>query len=133
MKKILVAYDGGRPARRALELAAELAQLFDAKVGVVSVSSHQSFPAPVDPWDDEPILTAELIEARNLLAEHGLEAELHEPMGDAAGMIERIAETGNYDMIVVGSRGLGSFGRILQGSVSGHVAAHASATVVVAR
>jgi nucleotide-binding universal stress UspA family protein len=48
-------------------------------------------------------------------------------------MIERIAETGNYDMIVVGSRGLGSFGRILQGSVSSHVAAHASATVVVAR
>jgi nucleotide-binding universal stress UspA family protein len=133
MKKILVAYDGGRPARRALELAAELAQLFDAKVGVVSVSSYQSSPAPVDPWDDGPILTAELIEARSLLAEHGLEAELYEPMGDAAGMIERIAETGNYDMIVVGSRGLGSFGRILQGSVSGHVAAHASATVVVAR
>jgi nucleotide-binding universal stress UspA family protein len=54
MKKILVAYDGGRPARRALELAAELAQLFDAKVGVVSVSSYQSLPGPVDPWDDEP-------------------------------------------------------------------------------
>jgi nucleotide-binding universal stress UspA family protein len=33
----------------------------------------------------------------------------------------------------VGSRGLGTFGRMLQGSVSEHVATHARATVVIAR
>ncbi len=133
MKKILVAYDGSRPAQRALDVAAELAQLFQAKIGVVSVIPFRSFAETVDPWDEGPIQTAELIEARRLLAEHGLEAQLYEPIGDPAGTIEQIAETGEYDVIVVGSRGLGWLGRIFQGSVSGHVATHASATVVVAR
>ena len=38
-----------------------------------------------------------------------------------------------FDTIVLGSRGLGTFGRMLQGSVSEHVATHARATVVIAR
>ena len=33
MKKILLAYDGGEPARRALEQTIELATAFDAAVG----------------------------------------------------------------------------------------------------
>ncbi len=37
MKNILVAYDGGEPARRALEAAVELAKRFDAPLAVVSV------------------------------------------------------------------------------------------------
>ena len=37
MKKILIAYDGGEPARRALDTAADLARLTGASVSVVSV------------------------------------------------------------------------------------------------
>ncbi len=36
-------------------------------------------------------------------------------------------------MVVVGSRHLGAVSRVLQGSVSEHVATHAPATVVIAR
>jgi len=54
-------------------------------------------------------------------------------MGDPALMIERMAEKGGYDTIVIGTRDLGSIDRMLQGSVSEHVATHAAATVVVAR
>ena len=54
-------------------------------------------------------------------------------MGDPALMIERMAEKGGYDTIVIGTRDLGSIDRMLQGSVSEHVATHASATVVIAR
>jgi nucleotide-binding universal stress UspA family protein len=56
-----------------------------------------------------------------------------EPMGDPAVEIEKMAKAGRFDTIVIGSRGLGTLGRILQGSVSEHVATHAGATVVVAR
>jgi nucleotide-binding universal stress UspA family protein len=63
----------------------------------------------------------------------GIEAELLEPAGDPAAAIERVAEAGGFDTIVVGSRGLGAVGRFLQGSVSEHVATHARATVVIAR
>lgn len=37
------------------------------------------------------------------------------------------------DTVVIGTRGLGAIGRMLQGSVSEHVATHASTTAVVAR
>ena len=63
----------------------------------------------------------------------GIVAEMIEPGGDPAHAIERVAEQGRFDTIVVGSRGLNAAERFLQGSVSEHVATHASATVVVAR
>ncbi len=47
--------------------------------------------------------------------------------------IERVADEGRFDTIVVGSRGMNAASRFLQGSVSEHVATHARATVVVAR
>jgi len=133
MKKILVAYDGGEPAHRALDMAADLAHRFEAEVGVVSVIPVHPGRVPVDPWDDRPVHTAELAEARDILVKLGIKPVLHEPAGDPAITIEKIAEEGNYDMIVIGSRGLGAVARALQGSVSEHVATHAQATVVVAR
>jgi nucleotide-binding universal stress UspA family protein len=133
MKKILVAYDGGEPAHRALELAADLAQRFEAKVGVVSVIPVRPSRVPVNPWDDRAVHTTELAEAKAILAKHGIEPVLYEPAGDPAVTIEKIADEGGYDMVVVGSRGLGLLSRALQGSVSEHVVTHSTATVVVAR
>ena len=73
------------------------------------------------------------VEARKLLREAGIEATMIEPGGDPARTIERVADERGYDTIVIGSRGLGTVARTLQGSVSEHVATHANATVVVAR
>ena len=133
MKRILLAYDGGEPAKRALETAALLAKKFDGLISVVSVVPFHAGRVPMDPWDDRPVHDAELEEARSLLALQGIEAELIEPVGDPARTIERIAQDGGFDTVVVGSRGLGALSRFFQGSVSGHVATHADATVVVVR
>lgn len=133
MQKILLAYDGGEPAHRALESTAELAKLTGASVAVVSVVPTHPGRFPSDPWDTTEDHANELLEARTLLRDRGIEAVLIEPTGDPARSIERIAEEGEYDTIVVGSRGLTSLGRVLQGSVSGHIATHANATVIVAR
>jgi nucleotide-binding universal stress UspA family protein len=133
MDKILVAYDGTEPSKRALHSAATLAKAFGATIGVVSVVPRHLGRSPVDPWDDSKVHADELVEARTLLRAEGLEPELLEPMGDPALMIERMAEKGGYDTVVVGTRDLGSLDRLLQGSVSEHVATHAAATVVVAR
>ncbi len=133
MKKILVAYDGAEPARRALDLAAELAQQFDAKVGVVSVIPDHPGRIPVAPWDDRVVHAGELAEAKAILVKHGIEPVLYEPAGDPAVAIEEVAEQGGYDMVIVGSRDLGALSRVLQGSVSEHVATHSHATVVIAR
>jgi nucleotide-binding universal stress UspA family protein len=133
MKRILLAYDGTEPARRALEMAADLAKRYEALLSVVSVTPIHAGRAPIDLWDDPQSHAAQLREAQQLLAPLGIEAELLEPAGDPAAAIERVAEAGGFDTIVVGSRGLGTFGRMLQGSVSEHVATHARATVVIAR
>jgi nucleotide-binding universal stress UspA family protein len=131
--KILLAYDGGEPSNRALTTAAELATRFEATLGVVSVVPVHPGRVPVDPWDDAATHAAELTEAARQLHALGIQPILHEPAGDPAGTIERIAQEHGYDMVVVGSRGLGPVSRALQGSVSEHVATHAKTTVVVAR
>lgn len=133
MKRILLAYDGGEPANRALETTIELAKLTGATVSVVSVVPFHPGRIGGDPWDSTEDHAHELIEARRTLHDRGIEAELLEPIGDPAERIEEIAEKGDFDTIILGSRGLGALGRVLQGSVSGHVATHARATVIVAR
>lgn len=133
MKRILLAYDGGGPAKRALEVAAELAKKVDGLVSVVSVVPYHPGLAPMDQWNDDVVRAGELDEARSLLALQGIEADTLEPIGDPAQTIERIARDGGYDTVVVGTRGLGALARFFQGSVSEHVATHADVTVVVAR
>jgi nucleotide-binding universal stress UspA family protein len=133
MKRILVAYDGGEPARHALDTAMDLAAKFDGKISVVSVVPYHPGRSPMDPWDDDRVHAAALAEARGILAERGMTADLIEPIGDPATTIERVAESGGFDTVVVGSRGLGPLSRFLQGSVSSHIASHAKATVVVTR
>lgn len=133
MQKILVAYDGGEPARRALDMAAEMGRKFGATISVVSVVPTHPGRFPMDPWDDTSVHAKELLEARRILHEAGIEAELLEPIGEPARTIEKIAEEGDFDAIVIGSRGLNAVSRALQGSVSEHVATHARSTVIVAR
>lgn len=133
MKKILVAYDGGEPARRALELTADLARHYRAAVSVVSVTPVHPGRVPIDPWDDRPVHLNELREAEQILRKQGIEPELLSPAGDPAKTIEQIAAEGEFDTVILGSRGLGAVSRALQGSTSEHVATHAKTTVIVAR
>jgi nucleotide-binding universal stress UspA family protein len=133
MKKILVAYDGGEPARRALDLAADLARHYAAQVSVISVTPVHPGRTPIDPWDDRPVHLTELRDAQQILRDQGVEPELLSPAGDPAKTIERIAADGGFDTVILGSRGLGAISRVLQGSISEHVATHAETTVIVAR
>lgn len=131
MKRILLAYDGGEPARRALDTTVELATKFGAEVGVISVVPVHAGVMGVAPWDDREVHEQALREAQTRLREHGIEAELIEPFGDPAWTIERIAAERSYDTVILGSRGQGALGRFFAGSVSEHVATHSQATVIV--
>ncbi|HET7142157.1 MAG TPA: universal stress protein [Candidatus Limnocylindria bacterium] len=133
MKKILLAYDGSEAADSALQQTIDLAKAFKAEVGVVSVVPVHAGRIGIDPWDDRPVHDDQLREARTVFSKEGIEPRLHEPFGEKAPSIERVAEEGGYDTIVIGSRGLGAIGRLLEGSVSEHVATHARTNVVIAR
>ena len=133
MKKLLLAYDGTDPSRRALELAAFMAKQFEASLTVVSVVPVHPGRSPIDPWDDSVAHAEELLEADRLLRQQGIEPRLVETSGNVAQVIERVAADGDFDAIVIGSRGMTMLGRALQGSVSEHVAANATTSVVIAR
>jgi nucleotide-binding universal stress UspA family protein len=131
MERILLAYDGGEVARRALDTAAELAIAFRASLSVVSVVPLGRDGRPMEPWDGGETHARELREAKLLLAEQGLEVDLLEPLGDPARTIERIAAEGGFDTIVIGSRSLDAVDRLVRDNVPEHVVTHTSATVVV--
>ena len=130
-KRILLAYDGSDQARRALTFAVELAKLTEAKIGVVSVVPVHAGRIGGDPWDDQKVHSAELLEAKKLIGEAGLTPDLHEPYGEIPEAIVKTAEEGGYDHIVTGSRHLGIVERTLQGSVSEAVALRFPATVTI--
>jgi nucleotide-binding universal stress UspA family protein len=132
MNKILVAYDGGANGQRALELAAKLAHAFGSRVDVVSVVP-EGF-GRVDGAVEEPAIVhaRELVEARTLLREHGVDAGLIEPAGEPASTIERLAAEGGYDTVIVGSSRALAEGVPWADTVMAHVAANTPTTVIVA-
>ena len=135
MNKILVAYDGSESAKRALEEAAKLTHNGGA-VTVVSVAEELPqfgrAAAMLVPEEDEE-RRHELREAKTMLAARGITAKVIERRGDAATMILDEAEKEGVELIVMGTRGLGSGKRWLLGSVSTKVLHHAPSNVLVVR
>jgi len=115
--RILVAYDGSEESFRALEQAADAAQLCDAELGVVTVM---------------PDLVHAPTDALRYLRERGLDATVHAPVGDPATEIGRVADHAAYHSVYLGTRD-GAVGRAISSSVSLQVALQAPASVVIAR
>jgi nucleotide-binding universal stress UspA family protein len=65
------------------------------------------------------------------LRAEGYQVQEHVAKGSAGPMILEYAESIDADLVVVGSRGLGTVGRLVVGSVSDTVARHARASLVV--
>ena len=136
MQTIVVGYDEGEPAKRALARAAELSKAFGGKVLVTSVAralvpaaSHGLGPIdPVDPLEDHE---DQLEQARAFLTEHGVEGEYETGLGDPAHEILRLAEKRDADLIVVGTREPGLISRLLGLSVSGEVQRRAHCDVLI--
>ncbi|MGO9496438.1 MAG: universal stress protein [Solirubrobacteraceae bacterium] len=113
--KIGVGYDGSPDSRRALDLARTLARELDASLAALEVVAY---PAPLfrtpDAGDNASV--HELISgARDRVAAIG-DVEPHGAYGHPAEELARWGET--VDLLVVGSRGYGSVGRLVHGSTS---------------
>ena len=131
--KIVVAYDGSDPAKRALQRAADLAD-GDKLLVVAAAEPHArtgiETGAHLDP-SEVAQRRGDLEEAQQLLSELGVEAETVEGQGDPGTLIVGAAK--DADLIVIGSRGLNPLKRILLGSVSSKVVHRAECDVLVVR
>ena len=131
--RLLIAFDGGSPAEKALNMGIELALANSAEVGIVCVVPEQTGEAD-DPWSETSERAWLLYSAKSRVQKRGVASvTTHAPLGAAGPSIVNVAETLGYDTIVIGSRQLGPIRRTLLGSVSRYVAVHSAATVIIAR
>jgi len=136
--QIVVAVDGSDHARRAALTAARLARQLGASLTLLTVY-HQ----PPD-FEGEPDYSDDL-ESAMRQAEATLDAEVAAIGADGGPAVEReafagsqpgrtlldAAESGRYDLLVMGTRGLGRLQSALMGSVSAQVAAHSPIPVLI--
>jgi nucleotide-binding universal stress UspA family protein len=132
--KIVVGYDGSDGAKRALDRAIALAG-DDGRLTVVTAAETHARPgitegARLDPSELER-RRKDLEEAKALLTTRGVDAETLGAQGDPGDVILDNAK--DADLVVVGSRGLNPFQRLLLGSVSTKVVHRAECDVLVVR
>lgn len=149
VKVILVAADGSDHARKAVKLAADLAQKYDANLialHVMSPSYTGRIPDNLRSYARSEHIEAterDILEsvgqqilrnAETLAREEGLElVDTLLEIGDVAETILDVAKVQKADLIVLGSRGLGQVEGLLQGSVSYKVNAHAPCTCITVK
>jgi nucleotide-binding universal stress UspA family protein len=145
-KTIVVAVDGSGHAQKAVDLAADLAQKYDAQLLLLSVYKHvsalETTHTLVNPKDavgpENPTLrdiANDIIAAAGARAkERGTpKVETYVKRGHPARIIVDFAKEKGADAIIMGSRGLGDIGGFLLGSVSHKVNSLAECTCITVK
>jgi nucleotide-binding universal stress UspA family protein len=132
--KIVVGYDGSDAAKRALERAATLAGDSGSVVVVAAAESRArtgiTEGAHLDPSEVEQ-RRHDLDETQEVLSARRIDAETIEAQGDPGDVVVEASK--DADLVIVGSRGLNPFQRLLLGSVSSKVVHRAECDVLVVR
>lgn len=140
IKRILVPTDGSEGAREAAEYAARLAGRFGASVTLLHVMDTWLILKPFRHEQQEQ-LRQELLEngkailtlAQTAFAHAGIGVERELREGYPGDVIGQVASEGEYDLIVIGSRGAGMSNSWLLGNVSQQVARSAPCPVLITR
>ena len=137
MKKILVPIDGSEYSMRALEKAKELGEFYKAEITLLTVIDTGRFMT-ID--FEQDMLNTGIESGQELLLKYSQVLEAYPygfkstyRLGDIANEIITVAEENNFDLIVIGSRGLGMFTRSLLGGVSHKVVSHVPTSVYVVK
>lgn len=71
--------------------------------------------------------------ATQFLVRHGINPKSIAKVGHAGETICKVANTGKYDLLVMGSHGHGVFGNLVMGSVATQVLSHSKVPVLLVR
>jgi nucleotide-binding universal stress UspA family protein len=134
VKRLLVGYDGSEPARAAAQLAGRLAKQLGASVTVLT-SGHAvtTVGKRLVPTDDATVFLPTAEEGADLVRTHGVVADARSERGDPAPTLINAAHRGEYDLMLVGHRGLGGLRGLFLGSTAKQVATEAPCPVLVLR
>lgn len=151
--RVLVPIDGSRHAHAALQTALDLAEIHGSELEILHVTSYSgeyeqpepggdseepsSPPEWIDEYmaklreNDEKMLSQALEEAEKL--HPGLKIASRLRWGRPGKAIVSEAEEGDFDLVVIGSRGLGGLAGLVLGSVSQHVVNESKVPVLVVK
>jgi len=152
-KRILIAYDGSKPANKAFHTALDLAEKYQATLQVLAlvrppdlVADFETVLSAVNPWEYAESIEMEtmlkraqerylqqFVLLRERAAQSAVVPEFQVSVGHPAEEIVGQAEEKSIDLIIVGHRGMGLFEHWLLGSVAKAVIAHATCAVLVVR
>lgn len=129
LSNMLLCVDGSKHAMKALNYALSLAEKTGSRITLLNVQEkrvHKTSPDVAIELGGR-VLTESLsmVEKRKLTVDRRLE------FGVPSDVIVSVAEKGNHDLIVLGSRGLGAVKRFLLGSVSDDVSYKAKCSVLI--
>ena len=119
-ERILVGTDGSATAAIAVDRAVEVAAASQAKLTIMSVGKADKAQNVVD---------AE--KARHSSA--GVDIDTLVVSGDASSAIVEQAEKGQYDLVVVGNKGMTGASRFFLGSVPNKVSHHIPTALLIVR
>jgi nucleotide-binding universal stress UspA family protein len=135
MKKIVIGYDESDAAKRALERGAELAKAFQSEVIVASIAPVTTnigrSAGPIDSADPPEAHVEELKHARAYLDQQGIAADYAAGVGHPAETIAQLVNDRGADLVIVGTRELGFFDRLLGQSVSESVSHRVHCDVLI--
>jgi len=152
MKKILVPIDGSEQADKALTFALDLAQKYTTEVEILHVIPPFSIkltPYPV--MGESPVIPPQwlndyykqakeesgkmLSEAKKLAQSKAGDLKISSKLGEGrpSDIIVAEAESENFDLIVMGSRGLGGIKEFILGSVSNQVVHESKSPVLIVK
>lgn len=151
IKRILIAYDGTDLAKRAFDLASDIATKYSAEIMILNVIPRipkaRTLVIPSTPPMIVPMYPAitkqEILKMHeNILSEALDKAKKNYPKlkivtkmveGNSSNKIVEVAEVENFDLIVMGTRGTHGFNRFIHGSVSDSVKNNARVSVLLVK
>ncbi len=144
MSKILVGFDNSLHSKAALDLAVKLASQRGQSITIAHVIERPTYVSPIGAEEDFRALqkigqemmrrgSSLLYSKRREVEGMGVKAYTKLLEGNPGDELVRESETGEYDLLVVGTRGMGGLKSLLVGSVSNKVVHHAKIPVLLSR
>lgn len=134
-QRILVALDGSKNSLRGLNDAVYLARQCQAVITGINVIARPPHPAFRSPrYPEKPLLQNAqkfMDYAKKHCAQNGIIFEQKIVFGDPGYSIVKFANDKNFDIIVIGARGLGAIREMFFGSVSNYVLHKSSLPILV--
>jgi len=139
--KILLAVDGSAYSKKMLAYLATHDAMFSAANDYTVFTAQAALPARARAAVGKEVVDAYYADesekviapVTKFLLRHGINAKSSWKVGSAGAMIAKLAEDGQFDMVVMGSHGQSALANLVMGSVTTQVLAQCKVPVLMVR